>query len=79
MGKYDYPTDDLRQKDYAAYLSQKTMAQTYHLKLAEFKNKVDYHRELSDYHATEALKYEELYNELKKDNEQERQEQTDRS
>ena len=69
MGIYDYPTEELKQKDLNAYILQKEKAQRYGLKLAEFKGMSEHHAELSKFHKDEAIRYKKLYEDLKKENE----------
>ena len=69
MGKYDYPSDELRSKDYAAYLTQKYIAQGYCSKLAEFERMAKYHAEQAKIHKDKSEHFKNLHEELKKDNE----------
>ena len=69
MGKYDYPSEDLKQKDLNAYTMQKNRAQEYRLKLAELESLSKHHAEQARYHNAESKKYLNAYNELKKDDE----------
>ena len=70
MGKYDYPSDELRSKDYAAYLAQKNLAQEYNSKLAEFERMAKIHADQAEAHLKKSQWYVEQLKELKKENEQ---------
>ena len=69
MGKYDYPSEELRGKDYATYLAQKHIAQEYFCKLAEFERMAKYHAEQAKAHKEKSKWYLEQLKELKKENE----------
>ena len=69
MGKYDYPSEELRQTNRNLYMMQKVRAQEYASKLSEFEGMAKYHAEQAKYHREEFKKYMKLYNELKKENE----------
>ena len=69
MGKYDYPSDELRSRDYAAYLAQKNIAQGYYFKLAEFERMAKIHADQSKAHKEKSKWYLKQLKELKKENE----------
>lgn len=69
MGQYDFPSEKLKQTNKGAYLAQRTKAQMYFQKLAEFEIKYKSHAEQARFHERESERYLNLYNELKKENE----------
>ena len=69
MGKYDYPSEELRSRDYAAYLAQKNIAQEYNSKMAEFERMVKAHAEQSKAHKEKSKWYLNQIKLLKKENE----------
>lgn len=69
MGKYDYPSEELRQNDYNAYLMQKNRSQEYNMKLREFEMEIDSHRRQAKFHQMKVKDCLRLYNELLRENE----------
>lgn len=69
MGKYDYPSEELRQTNRGLYMMQKVRAQEYASKLSEFEGMAKYHAEQAKFHSDKSKEYKNLYEELKKENE----------
>ena len=69
MGKYDYPSEELKRKNYSLYMLQKVKAQEYSNKLSEFEGMAKYHAEQAKFHKNKSKEFKTLYEELKKENE----------